>query len=136
MTDLMGGQVDFMCDQTTNTTSQIQGGTIKAYATTSPERLAALPDLPTAAEGGLPALTFGVWHGLYAPAGTPDDVIAKLETALQAALVDPVVVERFAALATTPSTPEEATPEALEAKLASEIELWRPLIVAAGQYAD
>ncbi len=136
MTDLMGGQVDFMCDQTTNTTSQIQGGTVKAFATTSPERLAALPDLPTATEGGLPELTFGVWHGLYAPAGTPDATIDVLEGALQAALTDPVVVERFAALATTPSTPEEATSEALGAKLAAEIELWRPLIVAAGQYAD
>ena len=71
MTDLLGGQVDFMCDQTTNTTGQIQGGEVKAYAVTSPERLANLPDLPTTAEAGLPDFQIGVWHGLYAPAGTP-----------------------------------------------------------------
>ena len=71
MTDLLGGQVDFMCDQTTNTTGQIHGGEVKAYAVTSPERLANLPDLPTTAEAGLPDFQLGVWHGLYAPAGTP-----------------------------------------------------------------
>jgi tripartite-type tricarboxylate transporter receptor subunit TctC len=136
MTDLLGGQVDFMCDQTTNTTSQIQAGAVKAYATTSPERLDALPDLPTATEGGLPALTFGVWHGLYAAAGTPEAIVTELSDALKVALEDPTVIERFAALATTPSAQEDATPAALEAKLESEIELWRPLIIAAGQFAD
>ncbi len=70
MTDLLGGQVDVMCDQTTNTTSQIQAGAVKAYAVTSPERLEQLPDLPTAAEGGLASMQFGIWHGLYAPKGT------------------------------------------------------------------
>ena len=72
MTDLLGGQVDFMCDQTTNTTGQIQGGEVKAYAVTTPDRLATLPDLPTTAEAGLPDFQVGVWHGLYVPAGTPE----------------------------------------------------------------
>ena len=71
MTDLLGGQVDFMCDQTTNTTGQIQGGEVKAYAVTAPERLANLPEVPTMAEAGLPDFQLGIWHGLYAPAGTP-----------------------------------------------------------------
>ena len=79
MTDLIGGQVDFMCDQTTNTTGQILGGEVKAYAVTSPERLANLPDVPTTAEAGLPDFQLGIWHGLYAPAGTPPEVLAKLD---------------------------------------------------------
>ncbi|TIX78074.1 MAG: tripartite tricarboxylate transporter substrate binding protein BugD, partial [Mesorhizobium sp.] len=74
MTDLLGGQVDIMCDQTTNTTKQIQGGTIKAYAVTSPERLDVLPDVPTTTEAGLPEVQVGIWHGLYAPKGTPAEV--------------------------------------------------------------
>ena len=78
MTDLLGGQVDFMCDQTTNTTKQIQAGTVKAYAVTSPERLEVLPDVPTAIESGLDGFEVMIWHGLYAPAGTPQDVVDRL----------------------------------------------------------
>jgi tripartite-type tricarboxylate transporter receptor subunit TctC len=136
MTDLLGGQVDFMCDQTTNATNQIQAGSIKAYATTAPARLKTLPDVPTAAELGLPAFQFGVWHGLYAPKGTPAPVIERLSASLQLALKDPVVLERFGALGATASTAEEATPAALKAKLESEIARWKPLIEAAGVYAD
>jgi tripartite-type tricarboxylate transporter receptor subunit TctC len=86
MTDLMGGQVDLMCDQTTNTTNQIRDGSIKAFAVTVPERLDSLPDLPTADESGLPGFEVSIWHGLYAPAGTPDEVVERLSQALQAAL--------------------------------------------------
>jgi tripartite-type tricarboxylate transporter receptor subunit TctC len=136
MTDLLGGQVDFMCDQTTNTTGQILGGEVKAYAVTSPERLANLPDVPTAAEAGLPDFTIGVWHGLYAPAGTPDAVLAKLNAALQTAVADPTVGERFAELGTAPATAEEATPEALAKLLADQTALWKPLIEAAGAKAQ
>ena len=136
MTDLLGGQVDFMCDQTTNTTGQILGGEVKAYAVTSPERLANLPDVPTTAEAGLPDFQLGVWHGLYAPAGTPPEVLAKLDAALQAAVADPTVAERFAELGTAPATAEEATPEALATLLAEQIALWKPLIEAAGAKAQ
>jgi tripartite-type tricarboxylate transporter receptor subunit TctC len=136
MTDIVGGQVDFMCDQTTNTTGQIQGGAVKAYTVTSTERLEQLPEVPTAAEAGLPGLTFGVWHGIYAPAGTPEPVVGRLTEALQAALQDANVIARFADLATAPSTQAEATPEALSAKLSEEIARWRPLIEEAGVYAD
>jgi Uncharacterized protein conserved in bacteria len=136
MTDLLGGQVDIMCDQTTNTTKQIQGGTIKAYAATSPERLAIFPDLPTVTEAGLPDLTVGIWHGIYTPKGTPADAIAKLTSSLQKALQDPNIAARFAELGTAPSSTADATPEALKAKLESEIARWKPVIEAAGQYAD
>ncbi len=136
LTDLVGGQVDFMCDQTTNTTGQIQAGEVKAYAVTSEERLESLPDLPTTAEGGLPDMQVTVWHGLYVPAGTPEDVVQKLTSALQAALQDPNVVERFAELGTTPVSQERATPEAHEETLAAQIELWRPIIEAAGVSAQ
>ncbi|MRG57254.1 tripartite tricarboxylate transporter substrate binding protein BugD [Phyllobacterium sp. SYP-B3895] len=136
MTDLLGGQVDLMCDQTTNTTKQIKGATVKAYAVTSAKRLDALPDLPTVAEAGLPGLQVGIWHGIYAPKGTPADVTAKLSASLQKALKDPNVVARFAELGTVPVTDAEATPDGLKSKLESEVSRWKPIIEAAGQYAD
>ena len=135
MTDIIGGQVDLICDQTTNTTSQIQAGEVKAYGVTSPERLGNLPDLPTTAEGGLD-LQIGVWHGLYAPAGTDPAIIARLETALQTALANETVISRFAELGTVPVTAAEATPAALTETLTSQIDLWRGIIEAAGVYAD
>ena len=136
MTDLLGGQVDIMCDQTTNTTKQIQGGTVKAYAVTTAKRLDVLPDVPTAEEAGLPGFEVGIWHGLYAPKGTPAEVTERLSKSLQVALKDPNVVARFAELGTTPSSDADATPAALKAKLESEITRWKPIIDAAGQYAD
>ncbi|BCG78349.1 tripartite tricarboxylate transporter substrate-binding protein [Mesorhizobium sp. 113-3-3] len=136
MTDLLGGQVDIMCDQTTNTTKQIQGGTIKAYAVTAPERLDVLKDVPTTIEAGLPAVQVGIWHGLYAPKGTPAGITDRLSKSLQVALKDPNVVARFAELGTKPSSEADATPAALKAKLESEITRWKPIIEAAGQYAD
>ena len=136
MTDLLGGQVDIMCDQTTNTTKQIQGGTIKAYAVTSPKRLDVLPDVPTAEESGLKGFQVGIWHGLYAPKGTPPEVIERLSKSLQTALKDQNVIDRFAELGTTPSPEADATPAALKAKLESEIARWKPVIEAAGEFAD
>ncbi|HEX5935204.1 MAG TPA: tripartite tricarboxylate transporter substrate-binding protein [Pseudorhizobium sp.] len=136
MTDLLGGQVDIMCDQTTNTTKQIQGGTIKAYAVTSPERLDVLKDVPTAAEAGLSDFQVGIWHGIYAPKGTPAEAVTRLSESLKIALADPNVAARFAELGTEPSPAADATPEALKAKLESEIARWKPVIEAAGEYAD
>jgi tripartite-type tricarboxylate transporter receptor subunit TctC len=136
MTDLLGGQVDIMCDQTTNTTKQIQAGTIKAYAVTSPARLDVLPDLPTVAEAGLPSMEVGIWHGVYAPKGTPAEITERLSKSLQIALKDDNVSKRFAELGTVPSPEADATPAALKEKLESEIARWKPVIDAAGQYAD
>jgi tripartite-type tricarboxylate transporter receptor subunit TctC len=135
LTDLVGGQVDFMCDQTTNTTGQIQGGEVKAYAVTSPERLDSLPDLPTTAEAGLD-FDLSIWHGLYVPADTPEPVIQKLTSALQTALQDETVATRFAELGTTPVAQDRATPEAHTEMLSSQIELWRPIIEEAGVTAQ
>ncbi len=136
MNDLLGGQVDFMCDQTTNTTSQIKGGKIKVYCVTVPKRVPSLPDVPTCSEAGLPNFEVAAWHGLYAPKGTPKPVIDKLVNALQIALKDPAVIQRFADLGTEPVAQSKATPEALGAQLKTEIGRWGPVIKAAGQYAD
>jgi len=136
MTDVLGGQVDLMCDQTTNTTSHIQGGKVKAYGVTTKTRVKNLPNLPTLDEAGLKGFDLAVWHGIYAPKGTPKDVVAKLTAALQTALKDPKVIERFAALGTEPVSQSDATPAAHTAKLKSEIDKWRPLIQKAGVFAD
>ena len=136
MTDLLGGQVDMMCDQTTNTVPQIESGKIKGYAVTTSERLPVLPDLPTLDEAGLKGFEMTVWHGMYAPAGTPKEIIEKLSAALQVALKDPKVIERFAQLGTAPVAVEQATPAALDQHLAAEIARWQPIIQAAGVYAD
>jgi tripartite-type tricarboxylate transporter receptor subunit TctC len=136
LTDLLGGQVDFMCDQTTNVTKQIKAGEIKAYASTTTERLKNLPDIPTAAEAGLSGMEFGIWHGLYAPKGTPKEAIDRLAAALQKALADQNVIDRFAELGTAPVPADQATPAALQAKLESEIARWKPVIEAAGEFAD
>jgi tripartite-type tricarboxylate transporter receptor subunit TctC len=136
MTDLMGKQVDLMCDQTTNTTNQIKSGAIKAYAVTTKARVASLPDLPTLDEAGLKGFEVTAWHGLWAPKGTPQQVIDKLTGALQGALQDPKVVARFAELGTEPVAQEQATPAALKTQLESEIDKWAPIIKAASVYAD
>jgi putative tricarboxylic transport membrane protein len=132
MEDLVGSQVDFMCDQTTNTTGQIKSGAVKAYAITSPARNPALPDVPTAAEAGLPDIQVGVWHGLYVPKNTPDTVVQALTNALKAALKDQNVITKFAELGTLPMPDDQVTPAAHTAKLQSQIELWKPIIEAAG----
>jgi tripartite-type tricarboxylate transporter receptor subunit TctC len=136
MNDLLGGQVDFMCDQTTNTTSQIKGGKIKAYGVTSKTRVPSLPDLPTLHESGLPNFEVAVWHGLYAPKGTPKAAIDAVSNALRIALKDSNVKLRFAELGTEPVAENRATPEAHRAFLKAEIEKWTPIIKKAGVYAD
>jgi tripartite-type tricarboxylate transporter receptor subunit TctC len=136
MKDLLGGQVDFSCDQTTNTTSQIKADKIKVYGVTTPKRLASLPKVPTLDEAGLKGFEVSVWHGLYAPKATPKPVIDTLTKALQAALKDNVVKERFADLGTEPVEEKRATPEALRTHLKAEIDRWAPIIKKAGVYAD
>jgi len=136
MNDLLGGQVDFMCDQTTNTTSQIKAGKIKAYGVTTKKRVPSLPNVPTMDEAGLKGFEVSVWHGLYAPKGTPKAIIEKLSKALQEALKDPNVKQRFADLGSEPVVLNRATPSALGAQLKSEIERWAPIIKKAGVYAD
>ena len=136
MTDLLGGQVDFMCDQTTNTTSQIKGGKVNAYAVTSLTRVASLPDIPTMNESGLKNFSVGVWHGVWAPKGTAKPIIDKLVAALQVALKDEGVKAKFADLGTVPEPLTRQTPEALRAQVAAEVAKWGPIIKKAGIYAD
>ena len=136
MNDLMGGQVDFMCDQTTNTTSQIKAGRIKVYGVTTKTRVPSLPDVPTMHEAGLPNFEVAAWHGLYAPKGTPKPIIDKLVKALKDALKDSNVKLRFAELGTEPVADHRATPEALRAHLKAEVDKWAPILKKAGVYAD
>jgi tripartite-type tricarboxylate transporter receptor subunit TctC len=134
--DLLGGQVDFSCDQTTNTTSQIKADKIKVYGVTTKTRLGSLPNVPTMDEAGLKGFEIAVWHGLYAPKGTSQAVIDSLTKALQAALKDATVKQRFGDLGTEPIAEKRATPDALRAQLKAEIERWSPIIKKAGVYAD
>jgi tripartite-type tricarboxylate transporter receptor subunit TctC len=134
--DLMGGQVDILCDQTTNTTPQINAGKVRALAVTSPQRLASLPDLPTMAESGYPDFDISIWHGMYAPKGTPKEIIDKLSAALQQALQDPGLNKRFQDLGATTVSPDRATPDALQKHLKAEIARWSPVIEKAGVHAD
>ena len=136
ITDLIGGQVDILCDQTTNTTEQIKGGKVKALALTAPKRLESLKDLPTSAEAGLPGFELSIWHGMYAPKGTPKPVVDKLVAALQTALKDPALNKRFSDLGATTVTVDKQTPDALGKHLKAEIDKWSPIIKKAGVYAD
>ena len=136
MNDLLGGQVDFMCDQTTNTTSQIKAEKIKVYGVTTRKRVASLPNVPTMDEAGLKGFEVSIWHALYAPKGTPKPVIDKLVKALQEALKDSTVKQRFSDLGTEPVAENRATPEAHRAHLKAETERWGPIIKKAGVYAD
>ena len=136
MNDILGGQVDFMCDQTTNTTSQIKSGKVKVYGVTTKTRVPSLKDIPTLDEKGLKGFEVAVWHAIYAPKGTPKPVLDRLVSALQAALQDQNVKLRLADLGTEPVPLAKATPEVLRAFLKSEIDKWGPVIKKAGQYAD
>jgi tripartite-type tricarboxylate transporter receptor subunit TctC len=135
ITELMAGRVDVFCDQATNTVNFIREGRIKAYAATLPQRVPGL-DLPTTAEAGQPALLMSTWHGLYAPKDTPPEVQERLATAIRAALREERLRQRFAELVTQPASEERATPAFHHRFLAEEVARWRPIIQAAGQYAD
>jgi tripartite-type tricarboxylate transporter receptor subunit TctC len=136
MNDLLGGQVDFMIDQTTNTTSHIKAGKIQVYAVTTAQRLPSMPEVPTMSEAGLPNFKMTVWHALYAPKGTPKSIIDKLSKALQEALKDPNLKQRYAELGAEAVSQELATPNALREHLKAEIDQWGPIIKKAGVYAD
>jgi tripartite-type tricarboxylate transporter receptor subunit TctC len=136
MNDLLGGQIDLICDQTTNTTSQIRSGKINVYAVTTMTRLPTMKDVPTLDELGLKNFELSAWHGLWAPKGTPKPVVEQLSKALQVAVKDPAVTQRFADLGAVPVAEASATPGALQTRVKSEISRWGPIIKAAGQYAD
>ena len=132
MNDLMGNQFDVMCDQTTNTTNQIKAGTIKGFAVTTKFKVSSVPNLPPLDAGAIKGFEVSAWHAMWAPKGLPKDVSGKLVAALQAALKDAKVIERFADLGTEPVKAEFATPEALKAHLIAEVPRWGAVIKASG----
>jgi len=136
LTALLGNEVQFVCDQTTNTIGHIQAKKVKVYGVTTRVRLKAMADIPTLSESGLKNFEVAVWHGLWAPKGTPKPVVDRLVAALQAALRDPALVDNLAKLATDPVAQNRATPDALRAHLKAEINKWGPIIKKAGVYAD
>ena len=132
VTDMMAGQVDLMFDQAANALGPVKGGSIKAYAVMSKERWAPLPDVPSIDESGTPGLYVAYWHAMWAPKGVPKDASDKLVSALQVALKDPKVVDRFASLGTEPVAQALATPDALKTQLVAEVQKWGAVIKAAG----
>ena len=139
MNALVGGQVDLMCDQTTNTTGQIEAGRVKAFAVTTAKPLSKhklLKDYPTLQEMGLKGFDLTIWHGLYAPKGTPPAILAQLNTALKAALKDPDFIKKQEGLGAVVVTDKRVEPVAHKAFVASEITKLKPVIEAAKQFAD
>ncbi len=135
MQDLVSGKVDLLCDQITSALPQIQGGAVKPYAVTSTEPVDGLA-LPTIAASGIPGFKVTIWHGLYAPKGTPASVVDVLNGALNTALKDPTILKRLADLSTIAATAQQATPAHLGAHLRAEIAAWKKVIDAVGAYAD
>ncbi|MDF1484944.1 tripartite tricarboxylate transporter substrate-binding protein [Ramlibacter sp. H39-3-26] len=138
ITDLIGGQIDLLCDQTTNTKAQIDGKKVKAFGVTTRKRLTTpgLSDLPTLDEAGLKGFEVTIWHGLYAPKGTPPDVLHKLNNALKAALKDPAFIKREEDLGAVVASDKRIEPAEHKAFVEAEIAKWGPVIKAAGVYAD
>ena len=136
MNALLGGQVDLLCDQTTQTVPMIKDGRVKVYGVTSLNRLSALPNVPTLNEQGLKGFEVKVWHGMYAPKGTPAPVLAKINAALRTAMQDPMVKQRLADLSSDIPPMDKITPAGLKTHLEAEINKWGPVIKKAGIYAD
>ena len=124
MNALVGGQVDYMCDQITNVVPQVNGGTIKAYAVATPERAPSLPNVPTTAEGGLPNYQASAWNALFAPKGTPKAIIDKVNAAAVKALDDPKVIARMKELGNDIPKPEQRKPAALGKLVKDEVDKW------------
>ena len=136
MTALLGGQVDVLCDQTTQTIPQIKAHKVKFYGVTTKQRIAALPDAPTLDEQGLKDFEVVVWHGIYAPKGTPREALDKVNAALRAALKDPAVAGKLAELGAQIVPESKQTPAGLRDWLQAEIDKWGPVIRKAGTFAD
>ena len=138
LTDLIGGQIDILCDQTTNTTPQIEAKKVKVFGVTTSKRLttAVLKDVPTLQESGLKGFDVSIWHGIYAPKGTPADVIAKLNNALKVALKDPEFIKKQEALGAVIIHDKRVEPAEHKKFVAAEIAKWGPVIAAAKEYID
>ena len=136
MQDLLAGNIDFMFDHVANALPHVKSGAIRAYAVTSDTRIPSAPDIPTVDEAGLPKLHVSIWFGLWAPKGTPKEVVTKLNTAVKDALADPAVREKLAALGQVIPPADKQTPEALRAHQKAEIDKWWPIVKAANIKID
>ena len=136
LNDLLGGQVDLLCDQTTQTVPMIKEGRVKVFGVTTLKRLAALPNVPTLDEQGMKGFEVKVWHGMYAPKGTPKPVLDKITAALQSAMQDPMVRQRLVDLSSDPAPMDKINAGGLKTHLEAEIAKWGPVIKKAGIYAD
>jgi tripartite-type tricarboxylate transporter receptor subunit TctC len=136
MSDLIGGQIDALCDLAPTAVPQITSGTIRSLMVALPERAATAPDVPTSAEAGVPDYLFSGWNAVFAPKGTPKPVLDKLAAALQAATLDPAIRKRVEELGSVPPTPAQATPAALGALVVSEVDKWGKIIRDAGVAAN
>ena len=130
--DLMGGQIDFLFDHLAHSLPHVRGGKVRAYAVTAPARSPSAPDIPTFDEAGVKGLHVSIWYGLWAPAGTPKDIVVRLNAAVREALADSAVRTRLSDLGQVIPPPAQQTPEALAAYQKAEIDKWWPLIRAAG----
>ena len=136
MNDLLGGQVDVLCDQTTQTVPMIKDGRVKVFGVTTLKRLAALPNVPTLDEQGLKGFEVKVWHGMYAPKGTPAPVLTQINNAMRSAMAEPSIVQRLGELSSEIPTADKMTSKGLEDHLKAEINKWGPVIRKAGVSAD
>jgi len=132
LNDLVGGQVDYMCDQIVNVAEQVRGGAIKAYGIATAERSPALPDVPTTKEGGLPDYQVSAWNALFAPKGTPREIVTKLNETLSKALDDQATRKRLLDLGSVIPQANERSPQALAELVKSEVARWTPILTAAG----
>ncbi|MBN8920656.1 MAG: tripartite tricarboxylate transporter substrate binding protein BugD, partial [Rhizobiales bacterium] len=135
MNALVAGQVDYMCDQIVNAVPQIKGGTIRTYGVATPERNPALPDVPTTQEGGLGEYQVSAWNAIFAPKGTPKEIVAKLNDAVVKALDDETVRKRLLELGSDIPKKEGRTPEALAQLVSKEVDRWTPLMKQAAEAA-
>lgn len=136
MNDLLGGRIDVLCDQTTNTSGPIRAGSIKAYAVTTKGRVASVAQLPSLHESGLPNFELTIWYGLFAPKGTPKQAVDQLSNAVRVAIADPALVKRLEDLGAQPVSADRTNPANFAKYLRDEVAKWAPIIKAAGQYAD
>jgi tripartite-type tricarboxylate transporter receptor subunit TctC len=132
LNDLLGGQVDLICDQPASTIAHIKAGNLKPIAVATKNRLKILPQVPTFSESGLPGFELTVWHGLYAPKGTPKEVIDRLAVSLRDALKDQNIIDRYQEMSASIASPSQATPEALQNFLKADIDRWKTALKAAG----
>ncbi len=132
LNDLVGGQIDIIVDQASNSMQQIRAGRIRAYAITDNKRLAAAPEIPTAEEAGLPGFHMTLWNGLWVPKGTPKDIVTRLNAAAVEAMADPAVQKRLNDLGLDVPSRDQQTPQALAVWHKAEVDKWWPIIKKAG----